>query len=69
MLYKAAFLYASGGIESGVQFDAATDDAAVAYAQELARERGASLFSLREQSGTESTRIVRYMFNDTGETK
>ena len=64
MLYKAAFLYQSGGIECGVQFDACCDADAVALAQEMARKRHAQLFSLREQCGMESTRVVRYLFND-----
>lgn len=69
MDYKAAFLYQSGGIECGVQLTADSDGAAIGRAQEMAHNRGAQLFSLREQVGSQQTRIVRYMFNDTGETK
>lgn len=66
MLYEAAFLYRSGALECGVQFDAATDADAVALAKRMAFERKAQLFSLREQCGDSATRIVHWMMDYRG---
>lgn len=50
-LYKAAFLYQSGGIEAGFKIRADSDEEAVSKAEKEAANRYAKLFGLHEVTG------------------